>query len=131
MWAAERREGDGQAAHPVRRVRNQRGVASVWGIALIPLLVLVSVFALGLARAAAGMHRVDGAADLAAVAGAQALQRGADACAAAGRIARANGAEVLDCRVLGVDLIVHVRASVELPFGVRRQVNGAARAGPG
>lgn len=113
------------------RRRDQRGVATIWAVGFMSLLILCAGFALGLARAAVGLHRVDAAADLAAIAGAQAVQHGRPACESAGLIATANGAELRSCRVVGSDVIVRVAAPMDLPFGVRREAVGEARAGPG
>ncbi|MDN5571233.1 MAG: hypothetical protein L0G22_08280, partial [Propionibacteriaceae bacterium] len=77
-------------------------------------------------------HRVDGAADLAAIAGGQAQWSGLDACAAAGASARANDVRLEECGLSGdeIEFVVSVRTSLPLQWGPwSGQVQGRAHAG--
>lgn len=112
--------------------RGERGagtlLVAVAGLG-VALLVAVALVAAGFAWA---RHRVDGAADLAAIAGAQAQRGGEDACAAARASARANDVELDACAVAGdeVEFVVSVRTSLPLawrPWADR--VAGQAHAG--
>ncbi|MFE1345503.1 Rv3654c family TadE-like protein [Streptomyces sp. NPDC058757] len=111
----------------MRRGRGDRGAASVWTAFAACALCVVFGAVLALGQAVAARHRAGGAADLAALAAAdRALWGEAEACAAAGRVAAAQGAELVRCRVAGVEAEVTARV-----------VRGAwsptvrARAGPG
>lgn len=78
-----------------------------------------------------GHHRVDAAADLAALSAAHAVQAGeADGCRAARRIAAAHVVELRGCRVEGETVSVVV--AVRLRMGVLGApvVSAEARAGP-
>jgi secretion/DNA translocation related TadE-like protein len=110
--------------------RAEAGVATVWMLAWMALLLMVAAVVVLVAQVTARQHRLDAAADLAALAGAGHQQRGLDVCAAAGRSAAANGAVLRDCTVTGDDVVVVVTASLELPFGLRPTLQARARAGP-
>lgn len=95
------------------------GLAAVFAILLVGLQLAGAVIA---------RHRVETAADLAALAGATRVLAG-DACERAGAIAAANGAQVTSCTLDGLDVQVVVTAPVSLgTFG--GDVSGRARAGP-
>jgi secretion/DNA translocation related TadE-like protein len=106
------------------------GIATVWGLAWLVVLLSLGWLAVMSAGVAAAQHHLDGAADLAALSGAARLQRGGDACAVARQIAAANTADLTDCRIEGNDLVVTVRGSVQLPFGLDGTMRAQARAGP-
>ena len=112
------------------RRHDQRGAATVVGVALAGLL---TTFAFGCAGAGAVVvahRRSQAAADLAALAGAAALQRGSDACAAATDIAGRNQAELASCSVTGDDVLVEVRTTTGPMLGHRYPLSARARAGP-
>jgi secretion/DNA translocation related TadE-like protein len=112
------------------RPHDEGGYATVWAVGWIAVLLLVSWVTLVLAVAVAHQHRLDGAADLAALSAADALQRGQDACAAANQVARANEASMTDCAINGGDVTVHVSSRLALPAGLAASIEAAARAGP-
>jgi secretion/DNA translocation related TadE-like protein len=112
------------------RAHHERGYATVWAVGWIAVLLLLSWVALVLAVAVAHQHRLDGAADLAALSAADALQRGQDACASANQVARANDASMTDCAIDGWDVTVHVSSRLTLPAGLAASIEAAARAGP-
>jgi secretion/DNA translocation related TadE-like protein len=95
--------------------------------------VLASVAGLGglLGVAVSRQHAVDGAADLVALSAAASAQRGEPGCEVARHVASANGVALAACRLVGADVVVAVREELALPFGLRVQVVGRARAGPG
>lgn len=88
------------------------GVAAASITALVCLVVCAAVFA----RA---QHRVDGAADLAAIAGGQAQLNGGAGCDAARASAAANGGRLDRCQVAGdeVELVVSVVVSAPVSLG--------------
>ena len=111
--------------------RDEAGVVTLWGVAMIGLLALVAVVAFALVGVVAGHRRAQAAADLAALAGAQALRDGGDACASAARLAARNDGELPRC---GVDQwSVEVAVLVRVPglFGREHVLRGRAVAGPG
>lgn len=126
--------GHGEGAH-VSGGSREAGAATVFGLALIAVLVLVAAGGGVAAAVLAGHRRAEAGADLAAVAGATAVQAGQDGCAAAARIAAANGADLDGCTVDGVDVVVSVRVTMA---ALQRLVGGAglptlpgrARGGP-
>lgn len=75
-------------------VRQERGSATVWAIALCTLLVSVALFGLTLAQAALTRQRVATAADLAALAAAGTWR---DQCDRARAVAEANGTALVTC----------------------------------
>lgn len=95
-------------------------------------MLLLLGAALGVVAATVRDHRVaQSAADLSALGGAAALRRGEDGCAAAAGLARDNGAEVVDCRVVGADLVVSVSVPGPGWLGQTGDLTATARAGPG
>lgn len=109
--------------------RDQRGVASILGTALIGVLVSVSVAVTGGVAVVAAHRSAQSAADLAALAGAGALQQGADPCSAAADVARANRTILRGCRVDGWNVAVVVVSRARLPIG-RVDLPARANAGP-
>ncbi len=98
-------------------MRDERGAATV--LVTVVVAALGALALVGLAVGALRAHgvRVQGAADLAAVAGATAQTAHQDACAAAHASARANRVAVTQCRVRGdeVEFVVSVEAVLEVP----------------
>lgn len=110
-----------------QRVRDQ-GSATVLVAIGMAAVIAILVIGLQVAGAVIARHRVEAAADLAALAGATRVLAG-DACERAGVIAAANGARVDECALDGLDVRVIVSAPVLLGvFG--GTVSGRARAGP-
>lgn len=110
--------------------RDESGVATVWGVATIALLMVVAVVAFAVVAVVAGHRRAQAGADLAALAGAGAQRDGDDACAAARRIAGANGGELTRCVVDGWRVRVVVQVRVRGLLGHEHVLRGRARAGP-
>jgi secretion/DNA translocation related TadE-like protein len=109
---------------------DDRGAATVLGVALLGVLLLVGA-ALGVVAAMVEAHRVaQSAADLAALAGAGAASDGSDGCAAAARVATANGAELTGCWPAGRDVRVEVTVAGPRWLGQDGDLVAAARAGP-
>lgn len=113
----------------VRHGRDDRGVGSVLGMAMMGLLV-VCTLAVACEVAVVAAHRAaQAAADLAALAAAGALQEGRDPCASAADIAGDNRAALRDCRVDGWNVSVVVVSEAHLPIG-RVELPARSRAGP-
>lgn len=109
--------------------RGEHGAATVLGMAMTFLLVVVTIgVACGVSVVRA--HRTaQAAADLAALAGARALQDGSDACARASAIARRNQARLRSCDLDGWTVLVVVDATSRLPVG-SVSLPARAKAGP-
>lgn len=121
------------AVTPPRRHRARRdesGVASVWALVLIGVLILVADGVCSVVGVVGAHHRAEGAADLAALAGAAAIQQGADGCAAAARVAGRNGAELMSCDTAGAVLQVRVEVRTRAVLGRVWALSGTAKAGP-
>jgi secretion/DNA translocation related TadE-like protein len=112
------------------RARDSAGVATVWAVAWMLVLVLIGGVGLVLGFAAARQHQVDAAADLVALSAAASLQRGADPCSTAARVAAGNHVVLKRCQVTQADVVIAIRARVALPFGLHPWVSAQARAGP-
>lgn len=109
------------------RTGSERGSATVLGVSIIAVSVLLVVVLAGLGGAQAARHRAQQAADLAALAAARSLTGGAvPACAAAAATAAAAGARLVDCQVTWP--MVDVAVSAPAPGG--GEAHAAARAGP-
>ena len=109
---------------------DESGIATVTAVAIIALLLTLSAALVQVGMVVAAKHRVQTAADLAALAGSASSLRGRDACATARTVARRNGAALRQCRT---DLaVVTVRAvhRVRLAWRLRFRVEADARAAP-
>ena len=95
------------------------------------MLVVLAVAVIGVrvGSAVVARHRAQGAADLAALAAAARLPSGpAAACQGALDVARAMGAELADCTVAELDVVIAVVVAAGGPIGGR--AHARARAGP-
>lgn len=111
--------------------RGDRGVATVWAVGAIAVLLGVALFGMHLGAALVARHQAESAADLAALAGAGAVVAGEQAaCAEAGRITERMRVRLLSCQVRGWDVSVEVAARPAGATGVFGQATGRARAGP-
>lgn len=119
-------------SHPTARLyrRDPQGVATVWAITWMAVLVVLASIGGLLGVAASRQHHVDAAADLVAISAAARLQRGGDACSMAMDVAIANRVVLARCRVAGRDVVVEVRERLTLPFDLHPWISGQARAGP-
>ncbi|NED95750.1 flp pilus-assembly TadE/G-like family protein [Phytoactinopolyspora alkaliphila] len=121
------------APAPAPRLGGERGAGTVLVLMVIALTVTAFMVAAVMVSGQSARRQAAAAADLAALAAAVQLSQGPDAaCAAAETVARANGAQLHECSVHGVEVEVLVRVAVAgagatwLPAQERR-----ARAGPG
>lgn len=110
--------------------QDERGVATVWAVALIALLGLLTYLTVGMAGVTGARHRAETAADLSALAGAVAARDGQDACEVAAAIARANRGDLVACSVSDQVVLVSVSVSTPRIWGATWQQVGVARAGP-
>jgi len=102
----------------------------VWLLAVGLVLVLTGTAAAGLAAAIVARHRAQAAADLGALAGAVHAAEGEGvACAAAADVASANDAQLVSCRLDGLDLVITARVEVG-GTGAALDASATARAGP-
>lgn len=111
--------------------RSEAGVATVAAAATVGFVLLVAAALVHVGLVIAAKHRVQAAADLAALAGSAASLRGDDGCATARRVARRNGAHVASCRA---DLaVVTLRTEASVASGLWRaqfRTHAEARAAP-
>lgn len=107
------------------------GLATVWAVAAVAVLVAAMVFGLHLGSAIVARHRAESAADLAALAAAGAAAHGSSsACAKAGELAVAVGGRVTFCRLDEWDALVEVAVPLPMPLPGHTDATGRARAGP-
>ena len=109
--------------------RDERGIAAPMVLALTAVVTFVTLLTAAGGRVLVEQRRAAAAADLAALSGATAVQQGRPGCAAAASTARANGAVLVECRQVGVDVELTVAIAVRLT-GRSSQVHGTAHAGP-
>jgi secretion/DNA translocation related TadE-like protein len=117
----------------VREPAPEDGSATVWVLALaLPVLTMAATAGLH-AQAVLLRHRVEQAADRAALAGAWALAAsgGDAACPAAGRIAATDRADVVGCTVSAERVTVELALAARLPLLGEVQVRARAAAEPG
>lgn len=109
------------------RPASERGAATLLGVALSGMLLLLGVTLAEITAVVAAHRRAQAAADLAALAGATSP---GESCSAAQRVATANGARLTGCLLEAADVLVSVE--VDPPPGLDRVVTirGQARAGP-
>lgn len=112
------------------RKRSDDGAATVFGLALVALLVTVGLAGAVVAGAVLAHRRAQSAADLAALAAAQAAQGAGDPCAAAARVARRNHAVLGSCTMDGWAALVRVHVDGPRIVGVSMSLPARARAGP-
>ncbi|MEV0250104.1 Rv3654c family TadE-like protein [Nocardia sp. NPDC050712] len=126
-----RRPPRARTARAADLARGDSGAATVLACLALASLIVVTILLGQVGVAVVARHRVQAAADLAALAGAGALGEGSDAgCAAAGEIARLMRARVRACVVSQWDVTVTAEQNVPMGlFGVR-EVSAMARAGP-
>lgn len=114
-----------------RRVRRDRGAATVFVVAVGLVLVLVGVAGAAVGTARVGRHRAQAAADLGALAGAvRAIEGTEAACARASRFVAVNGGRATSCEVSGLEIVVRTEVIVTPLPGLTRRATAAARAGP-
>jgi secretion/DNA translocation related TadE-like protein len=110
--------------------RDDRGAATVLAVSFLGVLLLVGG-ALAVVGAMVVAHRTaQSAADLAALAGARALTDGADPCPAAAGLAADNGARLVSCSVVALEVTVEVTVPGPRWLGQPHDLTARARAGP-
>lgn len=108
-----------------------RGSMTVWAAAFAGLICFSCSAALLYGSAVAGRHRVETAADLAALAAAEEVPYGrAVACGRAATVAAGNGGLLRGCRIAGGDIEIVVSRPVSLGRLGVRTATARARAGP-
>ncbi len=112
-------------------IADDGGVGSVFAVALLALLCLGAVVAVGISGIVLTHRRAQSAADLAALAGANAMQMGGQACEASQAIAQSNRAELLSCTVAAQSVTVQVRVDAQIRLAqLDLGTTARARAGP-
>lgn len=99
----------------INRDDGSAGLLLIWGCLVV---ISMGVAFAGLALVGAIHARVDGAADLAALAVTDSLLRDENPCAVGARIAELNGAVLEQCHVAG--LSARVTVSYEIPASIGR-----------
>jgi secretion/DNA translocation related TadE-like protein len=103
----------------------------VWLLAVMFALLSLAGVAFTVTTIGGVRQRAAGAADLAALAAAAMPPTDErSVCARAARISAANGARLVDCRVVADAVEVAVRVPLPTVVGVRADLTGHARAGP-
>ncbi|MEU7742999.1 Rv3654c family TadE-like protein [Nonomuraea sp. NPDC049158] len=112
--------------------RADRGSATLWGVALMGLLMAVATALATVGSVRVARHHVHDAADLSALAAARlALLDPRAACDRAKTVAAKNGAHLLQCTLTGEIADVRTSLTITLPVLGTRTLTGRARAGPG
>ncbi|MEV0514278.1 Rv3654c family TadE-like protein [Nonomuraea sp. NPDC050405] len=134
--ATERRNREGSDVSstvlPDRRPQGRdRGSATLWGIALMGILMVVAVALATVASARVARHRVNAAADLSALAAARlAITDPDEACRVAAAVAAENGTKLVRCQVSDEIADVWTSLAARYPFAGSRSLTGRSRAGP-
>lgn len=112
--------------------RNEGGAGSVFVMSIV-MVVMVALAAVGvLGSGYRARHLAAAAADLAALAAAEHLASGgSEPCVIAEHVAVANGGELRDCVIDGMEVEVQVRVSTMHAQGWLPDQYRRARAGPG
>ncbi len=109
--------------------RGEDGAGVVMVLALVALLVVAGTVAGALVAVLDAHHRVEAAADLAALGGAGAVGTGRDPCTVAHDIANRNGATIQSCQLRGSEVWLVVDLQLRTVLG-GRELHARARAGP-
>lgn len=112
----------------MKRLRDDRGAASIFLLAVGLVLVGIALAAVTEGAARVARHQAGVAADLGALAGGpHAIEGQAAACAVAGRYVEANHARMTACVVDGLEIVVRTEVRLTL---YPASAEAAARAGP-
>jgi secretion/DNA translocation related TadE-like protein len=116
----------------VTRLRGDTGAGTVWVIAFMSLVWLVGIVAVTVGSVRVARHRVDAAADLAALGAAARRAEGeVAACRAAAEVVARSRARLTRCSLQGGIAEVSVVAGIRVLLGVgEKKVASWARAGP-
>jgi len=115
-----------------REVGGERGSGTLLAALVVALVAALAAAGVVWGLIALRAHRVDGAADLTALAGARAVRAGRVPCPEAGRTAVANGVRLTACTTAGDELefVVAVAGEGDLRLGVwSGTLRGSANAG--
>ncbi|GAB2939639.1 Rv3654c family TadE-like protein [Nonomuraea fastidiosa] len=116
--------------NPVTNVK-ERGSATLWGVALMGLLMAVAMAFATVGSVRVAQHRVNSAADLGALAAAKlALIDPEGACVRATELAAQNGAKLTKCKITDDRADVWTTLPLSLPLLGQITLNGRSRAGP-
>jgi secretion/DNA translocation related TadE-like protein len=107
---------------------SDRGSATIWMLAAVGVLALVTAAATLRTAAVLARHRTETAADFAALAAASRLGT-SDACSTARQIAVANGTTLETCELNGETVRVEVSRTFAFPGLGQHTVTARARAG--
>ncbi|UBU13811.1 Rv3654c family TadE-like protein [Nonomuraea gerenzanensis] len=114
-----------------RITAKDRGSATLWGVALMGLLMAVAIALATVGSVRVAHHRANSAADLSALAAAKlALSDPEGACAKAAELAAENGVELVNCHITDDIADIWTALPISLPLLGRRTVQGRSRAGP-
>nr|WP_281284008.1 Rv3654c family TadE-like protein [Nonomuraea deserti] len=109
----------------------ERGSATLWGVALMGLLMAVAAAFATVGSVRVARHRVSSAADLSALAAAEtALVDPEGACLRASNLAARNGVTLTRCEIRNEIADVWTSLSISLPIAGTRTLTGRSRAGP-
>ncbi|MFG3437984.1 Rv3654c family TadE-like protein [Nonomuraea sp. NPDC047897] len=112
-------------------VQGDRGSATLWGVALMGLLMAVATALATVGSVRVARHRVNDAADLSALAAARlAIADPGRACARAASLAEDNGVDLAKCEIDGEVADVWTSLLISVPVMGTRELTGRARAGP-
>jgi secretion/DNA translocation related TadE-like protein len=121
----------GRAGSRGAGLRQDRGAASIFVLAVGFVLVAAGLAGASIGTARTGRQQARTAADLGALAGAaQVIDGEGAACSRAGQLASANGGRMTACRLEGLTIVVEVVVPVTPLPGLTRFASAAARAGP-
>ncbi|MGW7482604.1 Rv3654c family TadE-like protein [Nonomuraea muscovyensis] len=113
----------------MRRDHGDRGSATLWGVALMGLLMAVATALATVGSVRVARHKVNDAADLSALAAARlAIADPEGACARAASLAVDNGVNLVKCEIN--DEVADVWTSLSITVVGARELTGRARAGP-
>ncbi|MFC7482256.1 Rv3654c family TadE-like protein [Luedemannella flava] len=113
------------------RGRADRGGAGVLVLAFGLVVVLFGAACALVGAAVVARHRAQAAADLGALAGAAWAPVGESAaCGRAAALVAANGADLVSCVLVGLDVIVTAAVTLDLPGPALGTATRSARAGP-
>ncbi|WP_425437415.1 Rv3654c family TadE-like protein [Nonomuraea indica] len=108
-----------------------RGSATLWGVALMGLLMAVATALAIVGSVRVARHQVNDAADLSALAAARLAIADPDgACARAASLAVDNGVHLARCEINGEVADVWTSMLIAVPLIGTRELIGRARAGP-
>ncbi|MEU8355627.1 Rv3654c family TadE-like protein [Nonomuraea sp. NPDC048882] len=112
-------------------MQHERGSATLWGVALMGLLMAIATAFATVGSVRVARHHVNGAADLSALAAAKlALTDPEGACDRASAVAAQNDVELTRCVVNDDFADVWTTLPISLPLLGTRTLTGRSRAGP-